>query len=223
LNKGDFLWLAALCGVSALLMVPATHAAFIAATVAHPYAMGFVKFFILATLGELLAIRILSGRWVRPHGMAYKAAIWGVVGMTVVLMFEIYLSGVGGAVRKGLLLTGGGAAGAVLTAFFISAAMNLTFAPVFMAAHRMTDTYIDMRAEGLAPTWPQVVARIDWHGFITFVVAKTIPFFWIPAHTVTFLLPPEYRVLSAAYLSIALGAMLSYARRRKAADKPAGE
>ncbi len=216
MNKGDFLWLAAFCGVSALLLVPATHAVFISATLAHPYMMGFAKFFILATLGELLAIRIVTGKWTRPHGMAYKSAIWGIVGMTVVLMFEIYLSGVGGAVKKGLLLTGDGAVGAVLTAFFISASMNLTFGPVFMAAHRMTDTYIDMRAEGLSPSWPQVVAKIDWHGFIIFVVAKTIPFFWIPAHTVTFLLPPEYRVLSAAYLSIALGAILSYARRRKA-------
>ncbi len=215
MNKGDFVWLAVLCGVTALLIVPATHAVFIGATLAHPYLMGFVKFFILATLGELLAIRIVGGEWSRPHGMVYKSAIWGVVGMLIVLMFEIYLSGIDGAVKKGLLVVGGGTTGAVLTAFFISAAMNLTFAPVFMAAHRMTDTFIDMRAEGLSPSWPQVIARIDWHGFITFVVAKTIPFFWIPAHTVTFLLPPEYRVLSAAYLSIALGAILSYARRRK--------
>ena len=137
------------------------------------------------------------------------------------LIFDEVDSGVGGAVKKGLLFAGDGMAGAVLTAFFISASMNLTFGPVFMAAHRMTDTYIDMRAEGLSPTWPQVVAKIDWRGFITFVVAKTIPFFWIPAHTATFLLPPEYRVLSAAYLSIALGAILSYARRRKAGDNPA--
>jgi hypothetical protein len=216
LNKGDLLWLAAFGGVSALLLIPATHAVIISATLAHPYMMGFVKFFILATLGELLAIRIVGGKWSKPHGMAYKSAIWGVVGMMIVLMFEIYLSGVGGAAKKGLLFAGGGTMGAVLAAFFISASMNLTFAPVFMAVHRMTDTYIDMRAEGLSPSWPQVIAKIDWHGFITFVVAMTIPFFWIPAHTVTFLLPPEYRVLTAAYLSIALGAVLSYARRRKA-------
>jgi len=59
-----------------------------------------------------------------------------------------------------------------------------------------------------------VVGTIDWQGFFGFVVAKTIPLFWIPAHTVTFLLPPEYRVLAAAFLSIALGAILAFAKRR---------
>ena len=61
---------------------------------------------------------------------------------------------------------------------------------------------------------PEVTDRIDWRGFIGFVVLKTIPFFWIPAHTVTFLLPPEYRILVAALLSIALGAILAYAKRK---------
>jgi hypothetical protein len=80
----------------------------------------------------------------------------------------------------------------------------------------MTDTFIDLRYEqhrtrvGVA----HVVAAIDWQGFVSFVLLKTIPFFWVPAHTVTFLLPPEYRVLSAAMLSIALGAILAFARRR---------
>jgi hypothetical protein len=50
-----------------------------------------------------------------------------------------------------------------------------------------------------------VMGRIDWHGFVSFVVLRTIPLFWIPAHTMTFLLPPEFRVLMAAVLSIALG------------------
>jgi hypothetical protein len=42
---------------------------------------------------------------------------------------------------------------------------------------------------------------------------KTIPIFWIPAHTITFLLPSEYRVLSAAFLSIALGTILAFAKK----------
>jgi hypothetical protein len=59
-----------------------------------------------------------------------------------------------------------------------------------------------------------VVDKIDFYGFISFVVLKTIPIFWIPAHTVTFLLPPEYRVLMAAFLSIALGGILAFAKRK---------
>ncbi|MBQ6597571.1 MAG: Mpv17/PMP22 family protein, partial [Lentisphaeria bacterium] len=45
-----------------------------------------------------------------------------------------------------------------------------------------------------------------WGSFIP----KTIVFFWIPAHTVTFLLPPDYRVLMSAVLSLVLGAILTF-------------
>jgi len=58
----------------------------------------------------------------------------------------------------------------------------------------------------------RLIATIDWDNLIGFVVVKTIPFFWIPAHTIVFMLPGEYRVLVAAYLSIALGIILSYSK-----------
>ncbi|MCX7781957.1 MAG: hypothetical protein N2491_13835 [Negativicutes bacterium] len=219
MKYGDFIWLGVLGGLSSLLLMPSTHALFVAATQNHPYLMGFAKFAVLATMGELLAIRIVSGRWSRTIGMTYKTVLWGFFGMLIVLAFEIFAAGVAGALKKGLLYAGSGALGSVLTALYISALMNLTFAPAFMAAHRLTDTYIDLICTGSPASslsLSTIVAKIDWQGFIRFVVFKTVPFFWIPAHTVTFLLPPEYRILVAAYLSIALGAILAYARRRKA-------
>lgn len=88
--------------------------------------------------------------------------------------------------------------------------MNLTFGPVFMAFHKCTDKYLELRHGGAKkPGLRGVVTGIDWYGFISFTVLKTIPFFWIPAHTLTFLLPPEYQVIAAAALSIALGIILS--------------
>lgn len=188
-------------------------------TLAHPYLMGFVKFAILATLGELLAIRIVGGGWKAPPGLLYRTAVWGCLGMGIVLMFEIFSAGTASALSKGLLFGGSGIWPVILQAFFTSALMNLTFAPTFMAFHRFTDTVIDMvSAEGRqfsSIRIPEVTSRIDWQGFVGIVVLRTIPFFWIPAHTLTFLLPPEYRVLVAASLSIALGAILGYAKRRK--------
>jgi Na+-transporting NADH:ubiquinone oxidoreductase subunit NqrB len=53
--------------------------------------------------------------------------------------------------------------------------------------------------------------NLDWSVQWNFVFKKTIPFFWIPAHTFTFMLPPDYRVLFAALLGIALGVILSLA------------
>jgi len=138
-------------------------------------------------------------------------------------MFEIFSSGVAGAVSKSLLWIGDGMVAKIMVAFYISAIMNLTFAPTFMIAHRVSDTYIDLLCgEGLPFSkinLSAVIAKIDWQSMFSFVFKKTIPFFWIPAHTIVFLLPPEYRVFAAAYLAIVLGAILSYAKRQKnAAD-----
>lgn len=220
MRRGDFLWLAALCAVSSIMVVPATHQVFISVTKEHPYIMGFGKFAVLATMGELLAIRIAMGEWKRPAGVTYRSIVWGLIGVLIVLMFEVFSSGVAGAIAKGLLWSGADASSSkIWAAFWISAIMNLAFGPAFMTLHRITDTYIDLICGEKIPVGtvkvPDVIARIDWQGLVSFVVLKTIPFFWIPAHTITFLLPPEYRVLMAAYLSIALGAILAYGKRKK--------
>jgi hypothetical protein len=215
MKKGDFVWFALLCAITVFLIVPVLHKAFVNATNAHPYLMGFAKFAIMATMGELLTLRLINGKWTKTIGMGYKAFIWGVVGMLVVLMFTLFSEGVAGATTKGLLAGASGFGGKLLQAFFISTLMNVTFGPMFMAAHRISDTFIDMRTRDSSVTLNRVIEMIEWPEFIRFIVAKTIPFFWIPAHTIVFLLPPQYRVITAAYLSIALGLILTYARRRK--------
>ena len=217
MKRGDFLWGLILAAFSAILIIPATHQIFVNATNAHSYVMGFFKFAILASMGELLAIRIVTKKWKKTKGMLAKAVVWGVVGILIVLMFSIFSNGVAGAEKSGLLFSFGSNSFAykILHAFLISAIMNLTFAPVFMATHRISDTYIDLKSEGSKISVKGTVEIIDWHGFIKFVIFKTVPFFWIPAHTITFILPPEYRVIVAAYLSIALGIILAYAKRRQ--------
>ena len=219
MKKGDFLWFVVLSCVVVILIIPGTHLAFVSATKAHPYLMGFLKFALLATMGELLAIRIITGRWEKPSGMMYRVIIWGLFGVMIVLMFEIFSSGVTGAVSKGMLWTGSGLWQTVMVAFWISTIMNLTFAPVFMTCHRITDTIIDSVFSERIPLgklrMTVVMSKIDWQGFVSFVFLKTIPFFWIPVHTFIFLLPSEYRILVAAMLSVALGVILAYAKRIK--------
>jgi hypothetical protein len=215
MRKGDFLWGLVLAAVATFLIAPASHEWFVAWTAAHPYLIGFAKFLVLATMGELLALRIVTGEWAAPKGLLQRAVIWGLLGVVIVLIFDVFAGGVMGALKKGLLP---GADSKLAFAFFVSTIMNLTFAPTMMLTHRMTDTWLDLKYEGKAASVPEIVARIDWKGFISFVLLKTIPFFWIPAHTVTFLLPPEYRVLMAAMLSIALGAILAFAKKK---SKPA--
>ncbi len=214
------LWFGTLFTIAAILLHPVTHAMFVAATNSHPYLMGFVKVAILATMGELMALRIVSGKWKKPIGLFYRAFVWGLLGMSFVIIFEIFAGGISGALNKALLpTTSDRGIDQVLFAFFTSAFMNLAFGPTFMFLHRVTDTFIDMGEGSLSRIMKiklaDVTERIDIHGFISFVVLKTIPIFWIPAHTVTFMLPSEYRVLMASFLSIAMGGILAFAKRRK--------
>lgn len=214
MKKGDFLWIAALAAFLGFIIMPGTHEIFISITKSYPLLGGFIKFAYLATLGELLAIRIVSGEWKRPPAILWRAVIWGFLGSVITIIFQVYATGVTGALEVGMLP---GKGSKIAFAFFTSALMNGLFAPTFMAFHRCTDTYLDLKyGEGIQkPSLKQVIDGIDWYGFISFVVMKTIPFFWIPAHTITFLLPAEYRILVAALLSIALGGILAFAKKKK--------
>lgn len=218
LKKGDLIWGLVLAAVVAFISVPTTHEVFMNFTAAHPYISGFIKFAILATMGELLAVRITTKGWDRlPKGIVYRALIWGLLGVLIVLVFEIYGSGVKGAQSKGLLLEGGG----MIFALQVSVLLNTTFAPVLMGTHKMTDTYIDLKYQNPKEkiTIGRIVRTIDWESFFSFVIFKTLPFFWIPAHTITFMLPPEYKVLFAASLSLALGLILAVAKVKAQAKK----
>lgn len=224
MKKGDLLWVAVLAALVSFLLVDNTREAFVSLTRSYPYIMGFVKVAILATMGELLALRIIRGDWAMPVGLWQRTVVWGFLGMSFTLTFDVFGAGTAAATAKGLLPAFDGTAGKVVTALLTSTLINICFAPVMMAFHRVTDTYIDLSEGRLSAlsgvSLKDVVGRIDWYAFISFVVVKTVPIFWIPAHTVTFLLPPEYRVLNSALLSIALGAILAFAKRGGA--RPAG-
>ncbi len=217
-SYGSLIWASIIIIISAFLLTPYTRELFVSTTASHPYIMGFFKFAILSIMGEFLAVRLVSERWQMIGGMLPKMFIWGLLGVAIVLMFALYTGGVDAASASGLLYTGYPGI-KILRAFYISAFMNLTFGPVFMAAHRITDTWIDSRVsaqkgEKPLPSLGQIVSSIDWGGFMKFVVGKTIPLFWIPAHTITFLLPDQFKVLFAASLSIVLGLILTMAKKR---------
>ena len=93
-------------------------------------------------------------------------------------------------------------------ALFTSVLMNLTFAPTMMAFHRISDTYLELKYSSEKATLSTAINNIKWNQFFSFIVLKTIPLFWIPAHTITFLLPSEYRIIFAAILGIFLGLIL---------------
>ncbi len=189
----------------------------------HPMVMSFFKFAILATLGEVIGLRIKTNKFTASgFGIIPRAVIWGFLGLTIKMAFVIFASGVPVFLEKM------GVAGALevmkqpftanklLVAFSISAAMNLIYAPVMMTLHRITDTHIVANGGKLlcllqAIQFGKIIKELDWGMQWNFVFKKTIPFFWIPAHTITFLLPVEYQVLFAALLGVVLGVLLAIA------------
>lgn len=207
MQKGDFLWLAALGCILVLLFHPVTNETYVLLNREHPFLLGFAKFFVLATMGELLSLRMAKGQWVQPPGLLARAVVWGILGAWITLMFAVFASGIASAMQKGMLP---GGESKFMFAFFTSVASNLSFAPTFMAFHKLTDAWIDLSHAGQGKvSLGQTVAHVNWGAFVSFTLVVTLPCIWIPVHTVTFLLPPEYRVLAAALSSILLGALLA--------------
>ena len=194
----------------------------------HPYLMAFVKFAVLATFGEMLAMRIKSGKYyTKGFGTFPKMILWGLFGIWIAFGMKVFATGVPVVVEKagvtGLVAAMGAdfSAWKLLGAFCISAMMNTCFAPVFMTVHKITDTHV-MQYQGkikclITPVdVKKIFPNLNWEVQWNFVFKKTIPLFWIPAHTLTFILPADYQVLFAAALSIALGLILAFASLKSA-------
>ncbi|TRX64289.1 hypothetical protein FNN09_18120 [Carboxylicivirga sp. M1479] len=197
----------------------------------HPMVMSFLKFAVLATLGEVIGLRIKTGSYTaKGFGVLPRAIVWGFLGLTIKMAFVVFASGVPVfLVKMGLdnaleVMKEPISSSKLLVAFSISAAMNLIYAPVMMTLHRITDMHIVANSGKIACLFRtiqfgKIMKEMDWGMQWNFVFKKTIPFFWIPAHTITFLMPAEYRVLFAALLGIVLGVLLAIAGNKGGSNK----
>lgn len=193
----------------------------------HGMVMSFLKFGILATMGELLGLRISRGvYYFEGFGVLPRAIVWGILGMGINMAFIVFSTGVPAFMGyMGMDNPSGVMAGSltfekVLLAFSVSVVMNSIFAPVFMTLHKITDTHIMNNGGTLKGLFTpikmgEIMQNLNWKVQWGFVFKKTIPLFWFPAHTITFLLPGEMRVLFAALLGVLLGVILSLAARKK--------
>ncbi|MEI7983658.1 MAG: Mpv17/PMP22 family protein [Bacteroidota bacterium] len=210
------------------LLFPQVVSAYESFNAAHAYVAGFIKFAFLATFGESLGLRLRTGVYNRiGFGLLPRALVWGFLGVTIKIAFVIFGEGSPMMLKTmgisfptanpaDVLRQTGFSWTKLLAAFSVGTMLNLFFAPVFMAFHRITDTHIQSTGgtiRGFFTPVPvgQYFREIDWHNFWDFVVKKTIPLFWIPAQTLNFMLPEEYRILVAALYSIILGILLSLA------------
>lgn len=193
----------------------------------HGMIMSFVKFAVLSTLGEMIGLRIASGVYVRKgFGILPRMLVWGILGMGINAAMIIFSNGtpmflkyMGMHDAVTVFQAEGISWSKVWVAFCVSLSMNTFFAPVFMTLHKITDTHIlanggTLRGFFTPIRMGEIMSALNWKVLWGFVFKKTIPFFWWPAHTITFLLPGNMRVLCAALLGIILGILLAIGARR---------
>jgi len=209
--------------ITALLVLAAVQPhpidTFQAYTKAHGYLMSFLKFAILATFGECVALRIVEGRYWKPgFGLLAKAVMWGVLGLFLKACFTVFAVGAPYILPTlGFPLSDGpGFLERLLTSFTISIMLNTVFAPVLMVLHKVYDDHITVHGGKLSALITPVdmrtrLASVNWDIMWGLVLKKTVPYFWIPVHTITFMLPPDARILFAAVLGGVLGVILAFA------------
>lgn len=194
----------------------------------HAYWASFIKFAILATFGESIGLRIRTGSYSQKgFGFLPRAIVWGFLGIAIKMAFVIFGEGspymlktlgisFGDIYPADILRQPGFSWLKLAAAFSVGTMLNLFFAPVFMTFHKITDLHILSNGGTLKGFFTPInfkkhFVEIDWANQWNFVFKKTIPLFWIPAQTLNFMLPEEYRILFAAFLSIVLGILLSLA------------
>ena len=230
MKKADWILILCVAVVAALFAIPQTRCAegFNWATAHHPYIMAFFKFAILATLGEMLALRIREGVYNKKgFGVLPRMMVWGFLGMCIAMSMVIFKSGVpvflesvGGCERGSLSALFAAPEftwGKLGIAFAVSVLMNSIFAPVMMTFHKCTDIHITDNGGtvcGLLRPMKMreiISQKVNWDIQWNLVIKKTIPLFWFPMYTITFILPANLQVLFAALLGVALGLILALA------------
>ncbi len=227
-NPAD-IWCAGVAAVLALALLFSDTVlnAYMAATGAHPFIAGFCKFAVLATFGECLAQRMVRGCYLPERfGLVPRAVVWGLLGICTTIAFTIFGAGAPQVLALlGLEWAPGALAGPfgvhkLVAAFTVSVTMNTMFAPVLMVAHKIGDLHLAEYGGSAAclvhrPKVGELLRSVDWNVMWNLVLFRSLLFFWIPAHTVTFLLPADFRVLFAAVLGAVLGLILALAGSRR--------
>ena len=164
-----------------------------------PLLSSAVQVGILGMFGELLAIKIRSGKWYffKPWQFIVKVAIWAMLGVSFKYAFVGFHGFVDGIISssKTAWFIAAVKEGSFIRAFSVSLFTNMMFGPMMMLFHRWTDNMIESR-------------KMDWASLQK--AWFTLIWFWIPAHTITFSLPSHLQVTLAAVWAVVLGVILGF-------------
>lgn len=164
----------------------------------NPLLSAAIQFAILGTLGEIISFSIREKRAALPCTMLQlilKMAAWAILGIVIKYGFA-GMKGFTQALLDHQMLPSFFGAG-LGWAFAVSVFTNLLFGPQMMLFHRLEDNIIlgQKGFKGITTAW------------------KTLIWFWIPAHTITFLLPADLQIGLAAIWSLVLGIILGATKK----------
>ncbi|MBW6514691.1 MAG: hypothetical protein K0B87_08050 [Candidatus Syntrophosphaera sp.] len=164
---------------------------------AAPIVSAMVQFAILGTLGEVISKWIIRKSFRYPFNFgqtAWKMVVWALLAVAIKYAFKGFTGYVEYLEAHAMLPT----LGTLGKAFAISAFMNLQFGLFLVLAHRLLDNVGER--------------KMNWKGLDKSFLS--LLWFWIPAHTVTFLQAEPLRIGLAALWSLALGLILGLFNRR---------
>ena len=164
----------------------------------NPILSAAIQFAILGTLGDVISASLQAKRPALPCTtlqLLGKVFAWALLGVIIKYGFA-GMKGFTAALLEHKLLPAFLGSG-IGWAFAVSTFTNVLFGPQMMAFHRLEDNLI-LRRKGFA-------------GITT--AWKTLLWFWIPAHTVTFSLPTDYQIGLAALWSLALGVIMGLTKK----------
>ncbi len=165
----------------------------------HPITSAMLQFAILGTFGEIISKWIVQKSFKYPFSplmTIWKMIVWATLAIGIKYAFK----GFGGFLQS-LMDSGMWPAFSERSfgfAFSLSALMNLQFGLFLVLIHRVLDNIPEK-----VKNWKNL-----HKGFYSLL------WFWIPAHTVTFMLQDDLRIGLAAVWSVALGLILGFFNRR---------
>jgi hypothetical protein len=165
----------------------------------YPIYTAMIQFAILGTLGDCVARCCQSKKIFWPFNLKetiWKPIEWAILAVLIKYAFIGFTGFVDNLLAQGYLPrfdTG------IFRAFAISVTMNLQFGLLLVILHRILD-YLPF-------------GKVNWaniqKGFYSLI------WFWIPAHTITFMLPKDYQIGLAALWSLVLGFLLGTFNKRE--------
>ncbi|HZW40197.1 MAG TPA: hypothetical protein VFF33_12940 [Ignavibacteriaceae bacterium] len=164
----------------------------------YPILSAIIQFAILGTLGEIISKWIINKKVslaFTPLHILWKMIEWGILAVCIKYAFIGFTSFVEGLAAHNYLPE----LNLFTKAFAISAFMNLQFGLFLVIAHRLLDNVYTRKIN---------FTNIDKS-------MLSLLWFWIPAHTITFMLPKDFQIGLAALWSVMLGIILGYFNQSK--------